>query len=127
MTPAEEYKLTQGTLVGEIRHEVYQKHGDVAYKTAHYFWARTFISEDTFKMYTLVNSSPIQFLVATVTCPLVDITPVDPETGEKFNIPPRFMLDEMSPISIHFEWVDANIPFVTKDILDAQEITYTLP
>ena len=128
MNPIEEYnRAGQGTLMGEIRHEIFQKHGLEAYQTAHYYWSKVDIDESNFKVYTLVNSNPTQFLIATVTCAMMDARTIDPETKEKIDVPPVFVRDELNPTHLHLEWAVANIPFATRDILDAQGISYTLP
>lgn len=126
MNALQEYNLHQGTVIGEIRNEVFQKHGEAAYLTAHYGWHNADIVDDKRKIYTLVNSSPVQFLVATETFTTMDITPINPETGKKFDIPPVLILDTKTPINLHMEWVDANIPFLPKDVIDAQGIPYNL-
>ena len=127
MNAEEEYNINQGSLMGEVRYEIYQKYGEELKATAHYFWARSDVSDAVFKDYHLVNSDPIKFLVATVTCPLVDIRPIDPETNQKINIAPVFIKDERHPTHVHLEWFDANIPFQTRDVLDENGITYNLP
>lgn len=127
MTILEEYKISQGTVIGEIRHEIYQKHGSDGLATgAHHFWLRTDVSEDVYKLYTLVNSNPVQFLVATVTCPMIDINNTLPHLKD-LDLPPLFVRDENNPSNLHLEWFDANIPFATRDILEAQNISYILP
>lgn len=114
--------------MGEIRHEVFQKHGENAYSTAHYGWHHGDVVDNKRKIYTLVNSTPVQFLVATETFALIDMTPIlNSETGEKPDVPPVFGLDMMNPTHLHLEWVDANISFLPKDVIDAQGISYTLP
>lgn len=127
MNPIQEYLLKQGTVIGEIRNEVFQKYGEEAYLTAHYGWHNASIIDDKRKIYTLVNSNPVQFLVATETFTTIDITPKDPETGQKLDIPPVIVLDIDNPISLHLEWFDANIPFLPKYILDEQGLPYILP
>ena len=127
MNSAEEYTLSQGTVMGEIRHEIFQSYGEELKNTAHYCWAILDVFDDTSKIYTLVNSTPTKFLIATVTYPLIDRTPIDPETKKRLDIPPNFMKDELNPIHLHLEWADANIPFVTRDILDKNSIQYNLP
>ena len=128
MNPIQEYKLMQGTLMGEIRHEVFQKYGEAAYLAAHYGWHNGEIIDNKRKTYNLVDSNPVQFLVATETYTLIDARPIlNLETGERLDVPPMMMPDVMNPIHLHLEWVDANIPFLPKDVLDAQGTSYTLP
>lgn len=127
MHPTEEYSIKQGTVIGEIRYEVYQKYGEAAYLSAHYGWHNGEIIDDKRKIYTLVNSNPVQFLVATETFTTIDATPINPETGQKFDIPPVLVLDVINPVALHLEWIDANIPFLPKDVLDSQGVSYTLP
>jgi hypothetical protein len=126
MTILEEYKISQGTVIGEIRNEIYQKHNSDELATgAQHHWLRIDVSEDVFKIYTLVNSNPVQFLVATVTCPIIDInnTPV----MKHLDLPPFFARDEKNPSNLHLEWFEANIPFASRDIIEAQNISYILP
>lgn len=128
MNPLQEYSITQGTVMGEVRHEIFQKYGEIAYSTAHYAWHQGDIIDNKRKTYTLVNSTPVKFLVATETFPLVDITPIlNGETNERPDIPPTFAPDITNPTHLHLEWVDANIPFLEKDAIDSQGISYTLP
>jgi hypothetical protein len=126
MNPLQEYKQSQGTVIGEIRHEIFQRYGQAAYETAHYGWHHGEVIDNKRKIYTLVNSDPIKFLIATETFTTMDITPINPETGQKFDIAPVLVLDYMNPIHLHLEWVDANIPFLPKDALDAQGVVYNL-
>ena len=127
MTILEEYAISQGTVIGEIRHEIYQKYGsdELAYG-AHHLWLKTEVSDEVYKIYTLVNSVPVQFLVATVTCPMIDINSTLPHL-KNLDLPPLFVRDELNPTNLHLEWFDANIPFATRDILEAQNISYILP
>jgi hypothetical protein len=127
MTAEQEYNLHKGTPIGEIRYEVYKKHGLDAYYTAHYGWHNSEVSETVLKMYTLVNSTPVQFLTATITLPLIDIVGINADTGVRENIPPIYAPDSSNPSSLHLEWTDANIPFISKDEADARGLTYTLP
>lgn len=127
MDPIEEYNSYQGTVWGEVRHEVFQKYGEDAYKTAHYNWFEQDIDTNMYKMYNLVNSDPVQFLVATVTCPLKDIRPIDPITQKPMDIPPIMRMMKHAPTHLHLEWFDANIPFATRDVLEANGVTWKLP
>lgn len=128
MNAIQEYYLKQGTTMGEIRHEVFQKYGETAYLTAQYGWHTGDIIDNERKTYTLVNSNPVKFLVATETFVSIDITPIlNTETNDKPNIPPTLSPDISNPTHLHFEWVDANIPFLPKDVLDSQGISYNLP
>lgn len=128
MNPIQQYYNEQGTTFGEIRYEVFQKYGETAYLTSHYGWHVGEVTDNKRKTYTLVNSNPVQFLVATETFTSIDITPIlDSETGEKPDVSPVFALDTMNPIHLHLEWIDANIPFLPKDVIDAQGIFYNLP
>jgi hypothetical protein len=127
MTPQEEYNLHKGTPIGEIRYEVYNKYGLDAYSTAHYGWHNERVSQTILKTHTLVNSSPIQFLTATITLPLVDIIQADPTTGIRPNVPPVYAPDTKNPSSLHLEWTNANIPFLPKDEVDKLGLTYNLP
>jgi hypothetical protein len=126
MNPLQEYKQSQGTVIGEIRYEIFQRYGQVAYETAHYGWHHSEVIDNKRKIYTLVNSDPIKFLVATETFTTMDITPINPETGQKFDIAPILALDYANPINLHLEWIDANIPFLPKDVLDGQGVVYNL-
>lgn len=127
MTPEQDYQATQGTVIGEIRHEVYLKYGKEAYETAQYGWNSVFAAQDIHKMYNLVNSSPVQFLIATITYPMVDITPINPSTNKKLDVPIVFGPDFSNPSNLHLEWTDANIPFLPKEEVDKLGITYNLP
>ena len=127
MNPTQEYELTRGTIMGEIRNEIFQKYGQVEYETAKYGWHHAEVSETEYKTYILVNCNLVQFLVGTATCQLVDRRVVDPETGKRIGEIPLIIRDDMNPTNLHLEWINANIPFVDKDVLDSQGISYTLP
>lgn len=115
------YPLLSGTTIGEIRNEVYCHAGASAYETAHYGWHHEHITNYKTKIYTMVNTSPVKFLIATI------------DTNNKFEkiisgspapviLPGKFDFPEV----IDFVWVDTELPFLEKDKLDAMGISYSL-
>ncbi len=145
--PAPDYHILAGTVIGEVRNEVFNKHGLSAYETAKYGWHHSFPTESVnkTKMYNLVSgSSSVEFLVATITYALkpfyVDNSLITSSSfsgsfisssiaSESSSVPPMketFIKDIDNPIELEFLWYDANIPFLDKDKVDAQNISYIL-
>jgi len=60
----EELRSTFHKEIDEIRHEVFQKYGEAAYLSAHYGWHNGEIIDNKRKTYNLVDSNPVQCLVA---------------------------------------------------------------
>lgn len=109
-----EYPLLSGTPIGEVRNEVYLKCTKEQFETAHYGWHHEHISPILIKMYTMVNTDPVQFLVATITKDSSLINSIDPHKPYA----------EPGLVSIDLNWINANAPFLTKAELDAQGIPY---
>jgi hypothetical protein len=101
------YSLLSGTDIGEVKNEIYCKYGETIMSTAHYGWHHEHINDNTYKMYNMVNTDPVQFLIATVTLNRDKLMP--------------FCID-----SIEINWVNTNTPFLPKADLDAQGIPYIL-
>jgi hypothetical protein len=169
---APDYELTAGTVIGEVRNEIFNKHGLSAYENAKYGWHHSRPNETTMKIYNLVSGSSIQFLLATVTYPIKEILPRPIETGSYMQeisdnvmveytthteevsgslflitshyeeisgsmtlvtsseqLPSQsivYVTDFDNPSELNFSWYDANIPFLDKDVLDNQNISYIL-
>jgi len=169
---APDYQLLAGTVIGEVRNEIFNKHGLIAYETAKYGWHHANINQTTSKMYNLVSGSSIQFLLATITYPLREVLPQPIQTGSYMQeisdgslieytthteeisgslylitshyeeisgsmtlitsseqLPPSsssYRVDLQNPSELNFDWYDANIPFLDKDKLDSQGISYIL-
>jgi methionine synthase I (cobalamin-dependent) len=129
-----EYSMLSGTVIGEVHNEVFVTHGSSIYETAHYGWHHT-QSDDlaTETMYTLVNSTPVQMLKATATHLsrtereklLKNAITVTPE-GNATLPDPSFIRSLDDPISLHLEWYEPNIPFITKQEADSQNLSYPL-
>jgi len=116
-----EYPKLSGTVIGEIRNEVYNRYGQVAAETAHYGWTHVHVEPLLIKVYNLVDVTPCQFLVATVRYYADLSKPVIDEEGNMVRpFPSHF------PQSIHLEWISSNTPFLTKDELDINKIPYNL-
>ena len=105
------YPLMSGTDIGEAKNEIYCKYGETIMNTAHYGWHHEHIDDYTYKMYNMVNTDPVQFLIATIT-----LSRDNPKL-----LPMPFHIE-----SIELNWVNTNTPFLPKADLDAQGIPYTL-
>lgn len=116
-----EYSKVSGTVIGEIMNEVYNRYGQVAAETAHYGWTHVHVEPLLIKVYNLVDVTPCQFLVATVRYYADLSRPAITEEGVM--TPP---LPSNHPQSIHLEWVNSNTPFLPKDELDINKISYSL-
>lgn len=125
------YALDQGTPIGEIRHEIFSKYGEIVSNSAHYGWHSSEILNNQQKTYSLVKTldsvSPVKFLVATITYQPMDLRGIDPKTKKKVDVPPVFGPDISNPSHLHLEWIDTDIPFLPKDEIDKKGISYTLP
>lgn len=145
--PAPDYELSAGTIIGEVRNEVYNKHGPSAYENAKYGWHHEHVNNTVTKMYTLVSGSSVQFLLGTITYPLIERKPLPLPTGsyeyyEEVNgqmilvtgsydsisssFSSSFVPDIENPSHLEFLWYDADIPFLDKDVADKQGLTYLL-
>jgi hypothetical protein len=112
-----EYPSCSGTLMGEVRNEIYNRYGQKAMETAIYDWHSTNIDELTLKMYNLVNTNPRQFLISTVTF----YPKVFPKAATN-----HFVQSDMAALNtIHLEWVTTDIDFLPKYVLDSQGISYS--
>ena len=97
-------------------------------------------------MYNLVSGSSVEFLLATITYPLIQV-PANYPTGSyeyyeeisgsmvlitgSYPPPPDSaslpqVPDIENPSQLEFLWYDANIPFLDKDLADSQNLTYEL-
>lgn len=70
--PSPDYELNAGTVIGEIRNEVFHKHGQLAYETAQYGWHHEHINKNVTKKYNLVSGSKVEMLVAKITYPIIE-------------------------------------------------------
>jgi hypothetical protein len=126
--PAPNYEIEAGTLTGETRNEIYMKYGQEAYENTKYGWHHEHPHMTASIQYNLVPvSGSCKFLTVGITYSMVDITPVDPKTKKKIKETPDFAPDVARPTMIHFEWTDANIPFADKDVLERDNIEFTIP
>jgi hypothetical protein len=126
--PSPNYDLDAGTPIGESRNEIFNKYGSGSYESAQYGWHHEHVSETETKMYNLVQSDTVKFLIATIKYRMVDARETDPITKKLMypDMPKILVVDRFNPISIHLEWRDANIPFINKDECDRQSIPYVL-
>jgi len=145
--PAPDYHILAGTVIGEVRNEVFNKHGLSAYETAKYGWHHSFPTEsiNKTKMYNLVSgSSSVEFLLTAITYALKPFyvdnslitsssfsgsfisSSMSAESSSASSLKETFIKDTDNPIEIEFLWYDANIPFLEKDTVDAQGISYIL-
>lgn len=142
--PAPDYEKNAGTVIGEIRNEIFTKYGLAAYENAKYGWHHAHPSETIVKSYNLVSGSTVQFLLATTTYGYLPPPPrptgsyyyeveisgsIVSMTGSYDDMPTASLtpiVDIHNPIQLEFFWYDANIPFLDKDVVDAQGLTYEL-
>lgn len=115
-----DYTTCSGTVPGEIRNEIYNCYGQEIMETAIYDWH--IIEPDALnkKFYTLVNTTPKRFLIATVSF-YPRALPKSIQMSEN-----PVVADMSAPETIHLEWIVADVPFLPKYTLDAENIPYTL-
>ena len=131
--PAPDYQLLAGTVMGEVRNEVFNRHGISAYETAKYGWHHSFPTEsiNKTKMYTLVSGSfSVEFLLATITYALkplyIDTSLYSGSLVISSSASQSFVKDIDVPLEIEFLWYNASMSFLDKNVADAQGVTYTL-
>lgn len=110
------YPSVSGTVDGEIDNEVYNRYGPEGLLDVnrHKGWHNQGIfSAERFIIgiiqYDLLNLSPTKLLKTEIRFKKYEATTM-----------------VLAPSSIHFEWLTANIPFITKEEADKAGLTYPL-
>ena len=120
------YEFEHGSVLGEIRNEVYQKYGESAFDTFIYMWNDDPPIGLEQTIYSLVNADTVKFLIAKIVYEENEILK-NMQKKDGFLDPNRIKFPDMlKPVKISLEWKDANIPFLTKKELDQQNIEYSL-